>query len=57
MNYNSRLGYHYTSVASYLSDDPLNNHIRFMLKGGAADDLRRAPEGPFYRTGPGTPGF
>jgi pyruvate,water dikinase len=34
MNYNSRLGYHYTSVASYLSEDPLNNHIRFMLKGG-----------------------
>jgi hypothetical protein len=47
MNYNSRLGYHYTSVASYLSEDPLNNHIRFMLKGGAADDLRRARRARF----------
>jgi len=47
MNFNSRLGYHYTSVASYLSDDPLNNHIRFMLKGGAADDLRRARRARF----------
>jgi hypothetical protein len=47
MNYNSRLGYHYTSVASYLGDDPLNNHIRFMLKGGAADDLRRARRARF----------
>jgi hypothetical protein len=47
MNFNSRLGYHYTSVASYLGDDPLNNHIRFMLKGGAADDLRRARRARF----------
>jgi len=47
MNFNSRLGYHYTSVASYLSDDPLYNHIRFMLKGGAADDLRRARRARF----------
>lgn len=42
MSYNSRLGYHYSSVDAYCSDEAGNNHIRFMFKGGAADDLRRA---------------
>lgn len=41
MNYNSRLGYHFNSVDAYLGDRPVNNHIRFMFKGGAADDIRR----------------
>jgi len=47
MNFNSRLGYHYTSVASFLSDETLDNHIRFTLKGGAADDIRRARRARF----------
>jgi pyruvate, water dikinase len=47
MNFNSRLGYHYTSVASFLSEEPLDNHIRFTLKGGAADDIRRARRARF----------
>jgi hypothetical protein len=47
MNYNSRLGYHYTSVDSYVCDNPMNNHIRFMFKGGAADDVRRARRARF----------
>jgi hypothetical protein len=47
MNYNSRLGYHYTSVDAYVGDNPLNNHIRFMFKGGAADDVRRARRARF----------
>jgi pyruvate,water dikinase len=42
MNFNSRLGYHYTSVDAYCSDEAADNYIRFMFKGGAADDLRRA---------------
>jgi pyruvate,water dikinase len=42
MSYHSRLGYHYSSVDAYCSDEAGNNHIRFMFKGGAADDLRRA---------------
>lgn len=42
MSYNSRLGYHYSSVDAYCSEEAGNNHIRFMFKGGAADDLRRA---------------
>jgi hypothetical protein len=47
MNYNSRLGYHYTSVDAYVCDNPMNNHIRFMFKGGAADDVRRARRARF----------
>jgi hypothetical protein len=47
MNYNSRLGYHYTSVDAYVCDKPMNNHIRFMFKGGAADDVRRARRARF----------
>jgi hypothetical protein len=50
VSYNSRLGYHYASVDSYLSDDPYNNHVRFTFKGGAADDLRRARRARFIAT-------
>jgi pyruvate,water dikinase len=42
MNYNSRLGYHYSSLDAHCGEDACNNHIRFMFQGGAADDLRRA---------------
>jgi hypothetical protein len=47
MNYNSRLGYHYTSVDACVCDNRENNHIRFMFKGGAADDVRRARRARF----------
>ena len=47
MNYNSRLGYHYTAVDAFVGDNPGNNHIRFMFKGGAADDVRRARRARF----------
>lgn len=47
MNYNSRLGYHYNSVDAYVCDNPESNHIRFMFKGGAADDVRRARRARF----------
>jgi pyruvate, water dikinase len=47
MNYNSRLGYHYSSVDACLGDERENNHIRFMFKGGAADDVRRARRARF----------
>ncbi len=50
MNYNSRLGYHYTSVDAYLSDSQESNHVRFMFKGGAADDVRRARRARFIGT-------
>jgi pyruvate, water dikinase len=47
MNYNSRLGYHYTSVDAYVCDNPDNNHVRFLFKGGAADDVRRSRRARF----------
>ena len=50
MNYNSRLGYHYNSVDAYVCNNPENNHIRFMFKGGAADDVRRARRARFIGT-------
>ncbi len=42
MNYNSRLGYHYASVDACCAEETCDNHIRFLFKGGAADDLRRS---------------
>lgn len=57
MNYNSRLGYHYTSVDAYVGDRPENNHIRFMFKGGAADDVRRARRARFIGAVLETMGF
>jgi hypothetical protein len=47
LNYNSRLGYHYSSVDAYCGDESRNNHIRFSFQGGAADDLRRARRARF----------
>jgi len=41
VNYACRLGYHFQSVDSYLSEVPANNYIHFTFKGGAADDIRR----------------
>ncbi len=47
MSYNSRLGYHYASVDARLSEEPWGNHVRFIFKGGAADDARRARRARF----------
>ncbi len=41
VNYACRLGYHFQSVDSYLSELPADNYIHFTFKGGAADDVRR----------------
>ena len=50
MNYNSRLGYHYATVDAYCGDEASDNHIRFLFKGGAADDARRARRARFVGT-------
>lgn len=50
MNYNSRLGYHYASVDAYCGDEASDNHVRFLFKGGAADDVRRARRARFVGT-------
>ena len=47
MNFISRLGYHYTSVSAYVSGHPDDNYIRFLFKGGAADEVRRARRARF----------
>lgn len=50
MCYYSRLGYHYAAIDAYVSEYTFNNHIRFMFKGGAADDRRRARRARFIGT-------
>jgi pyruvate,water dikinase len=39
--YACRLGYHFSSVASYCGPVPNDNYIHFTFKGGAADEIRR----------------
>jgi pyruvate,water dikinase len=41
VNYACRLGYHFQSVDSYMTDHPGDNYINFNFKGGAADEIRR----------------
>ena len=41
MNFFSRLGYHFTRLDSYASDEINNNYINFNFRGGAADPIRR----------------
>ncbi len=41
MNFFSRLGYHFSRLDSYASDELNNNYINFNFRGGAADPIRR----------------
>ncbi|MBU1985921.1 MAG: pyruvate, water dikinase, partial [Proteobacteria bacterium] len=41
-NINFRLGYHYTVIDAYLSDNILDNHIYFRFSGGVTDTTRRS---------------
>ncbi len=41
MNFYSRLGYHFTGLDAYASDELNNNYINFNFRGGAADPIRR----------------
>lgn len=41
LNFFSRLGYHFTRLDAYASDELNNNYINFNFRGGAADPIRR----------------
>lgn len=41
MNFFSRLGYHFSRLDAYASDEINNNYINFNFRGGAADPVRR----------------
>lgn len=41
-NFSSRIGYHFTAVDAFSSENLSRNYVSFRFKGGAADDLRRA---------------
>ncbi|HSV92328.1 MAG TPA: PEP/pyruvate-binding domain-containing protein [Desulfobacterales bacterium] len=42
LNFNSRLGYHFTTIDSYCGQEVNDNYITFYFKGGAADIGRRS---------------
>ncbi len=42
LNFNSRLGYHFTTIDSFCGPNVNDNYITFSFKGGAADMGRRA---------------
>ena len=41
MNFFSRLGYHFSRLDAYASEELNNNYINFNFRGGAADPIRR----------------
>ncbi len=41
-NINFRLGYHFTVIDTYISDNMLDNHIYFRFSGGVTDSTRRS---------------
>ncbi len=41
LNFSSRLGYHFSRLDAYASDEINSNYINFDFRGGAADPLRR----------------
>ena len=41
MNFFSRLGYHFSRLDAYASEEINNNYINFNFRGGAADPIRR----------------
>ncbi|MGB9736543.1 MAG: PEP/pyruvate-binding domain-containing protein, partial [bacterium] len=40
-NFNSRVGYHFSTIDAYCDDIKENNYITFYFQGGASEDIRR----------------
>ncbi|TAL67150.1 MAG: hypothetical protein EPN82_16400 [Bacteroidetes bacterium] len=45
LNFFSRLGYHFSRLDSFVSEEINTNYINFNFRGGAADNIRRARRG------------
>ena len=41
MNFNSRVGYHFSTIDAYCDEVKDNNYITFYFQGGASEDIRR----------------
>ncbi len=46
-NFNSRVGYHFSTVDAYCDDVKSNNYITFYFQGGASEDIRRLRRAKF----------
>ncbi|MCS7278666.1 MAG: PEP-utilizing enzyme [Thermodesulfobacteriaceae bacterium] len=41
VNFNIRMGYHFSTIEAYIGEDINDNYIKFFFKGGGADTSRR----------------
>lgn len=41
VNFNIRMGYHFSTIEAYIGEDINDNYVKFFFKGGGADTLRR----------------
>ncbi len=46
-NFNSRVGYHFSTIDAYCDDIKNNNYITFYFQGGASEDIRRLRRAKF----------
>lgn len=49
-NFNSRVGYHFSTIDAFCNDVKNNNYITFSFRGGASEDIRRFRRAKFLTT-------